>query len=296
MWPEPPLNSDSDDLDVPDQPPKDCTFAGCTGTMEYHPARSTAPAPHTLAWGWRATFVCDTDRREDTPFFDCAGIAHRSWVLSDVPTDPVTLQAEVASVLTQCGCGHARHLPAFIAEELTRLVMNARADRESRLKMLPTAAPFKWHEMCHTSPWIRHGVYSDDARSIEVDISYEALEPGRGRDGDNPQPVACLVSTTPAPGRKAQVALSLDGLCVDGVVRTLEAWGWARQSALAVGRAVAIQARTDWLALLGERRRVQESRPRLTREDIERVLEARQARAERLGLTRSKRPKRPDAT
>ena len=86
--------------------------------------------------------------REDTPFVeDYAGVAHCSWILSDVPTDFATLQAEVASVLTQCGCGRARHLSALIVEELTRLVTNACADRESRLSMLPTAAPFRWNEL-----------------------------------------------------------------------------------------------------------------------------------------------------
>ena len=170
--------------------------------------------------------------REDTPFVeDYAGVAHCSWILSDVPTDFATLQAEVASVLTQCGCGRARHLSALIAEELTRLVTNACADRESRLSMLPTAAPFRWNELPPTPPWIRHGVYSVDACATEVNISYEALEPGKGIDGGRNGPVAFLASTTPEPGRAAQLGVSLDGLCAVGVVQTLETWGWARQMA-----------------------------------------------------------------
>src|SRR5262245_48385283 len=38
-----------------------CSFAGCNGTMYIRDALETAPAPHTLEWPWRPTWVCAQD-------------------------------------------------------------------------------------------------------------------------------------------------------------------------------------------------------------------------------------------
>ena len=42
-------------------PTKPCTVFGCGGTMSFHPRQKEAPAPHTLEWEWRATWVCEKD-------------------------------------------------------------------------------------------------------------------------------------------------------------------------------------------------------------------------------------------
>ena len=44
-----------------DKPTKACTFAGCGGTMHFNAALDAVPAPHTLEWPWRATWVCGSD-------------------------------------------------------------------------------------------------------------------------------------------------------------------------------------------------------------------------------------------
>ena len=61
-------------------------------------------------------------------------------------------------------------------------------------------------------------------------------------------PHVVLESTKPERHRKTNFMVSLDGTCAEGVVQHLEMWGWPTETALSVGRAVAIQARADWLS------------------------------------------------
>ena len=183
---------------------------------------------------------------------------YRVWELADVSTDPLSLRAEIAAFLRQNGCAEAlsqRVLP-FILDELTRLVAQARVERDRRLGALPAAAPVEWDTLSPAprsggavvrGAWRyasanRHGIYTTDAGSIEVTINY--VTESYVENGAHLR----LVSTKSERCRETGFHVSMDGLCSEGVVQTLETWGWPSQTALGVGRAVALQARADWLS------------------------------------------------
>lgn len=77
---------------------------------------------------------------EDLP--DRERCASHCWELADVPTEPSSLQLEIAALLPQCECDDAltERVSPVIREELTRLVMNARSERDRRLSLLPNEA------------------------------------------------------------------------------------------------------------------------------------------------------------
>ena len=167
------------------------------------------------------------------------------WELADFPTTPSSLRAEIEPLCRQCGCDDAltQRVTPVIVDELTRQVTKARVERDRRLSSLPVATPLEWDEI---GPALRNrrGIYTTDLGSIEITIRY----PTEVRFGGSGVPVL-LVSTRSGRRRESEFRLSLDGICSEGVVQTLETWGCPTETALGVGRAVAIQARADWLAL-----------------------------------------------
>jgi len=165
------------------------------------------------------------------------------WELADVPTDPSSLRVKIETLVQQCGCDDAltQRVSPVIVEEMIYQVTKARAQRDRRLSALPGAAPLEWDK---SSPPFRHrrGIYTTDAGVIEVEITYEVERNG------GMGPWVLLESTKPERRRKDQFMVSLDGICSEGVVQHLETWGWPTETALSVGRAIAIQARADWLS------------------------------------------------
>ena len=92
----------------------------------------------------------------------------------------------------------------------------------------------------------KRGCYAVATGSIELELHYK-WEP---RYGSTASAHWHIVSTRKGSAfKKSGGREPLDGICCEQAVGDLEDWGWPREEALGVGRAIAEMALTDWIAL-----------------------------------------------
>jgi hypothetical protein len=141
----------------------------------------------------------------------------------------------------------AESLVAHILAEITRLMPLARAEREVRLRELPSPAPVAWGEFDESDRSIP-GTFHSQGNSIHVSLEIHLL---RGLEASL---TSARVTVTPAGVRHERVNRSwstcvpVDGIIADATIEFLEMWGWPKEIASAIGRAIAIKARAEWIA------------------------------------------------
>jgi hypothetical protein len=177
-----------------------------------------------------------------------------SWELVDVPTEAEALCRGITEVVRAGGCGEAEieRTVRMVNDEIVRLVRNARAEQDRRLSGLPPPADVRWGDIAIVDDGgsaERHGAYHDSSGTVDVRLSYAlAMRIGGYNAGYS------IVSARPGRARQPAAGLMpLDGICSEGVVQMLEIWGWPAGVALGVGRAAAVKARSDWIALQPQR-------------------------------------------
>lgn len=169
--------------------------------------------------------------------------------LADYPNDPTTLHEGVMHLLTDCGCDESsgQRIADLVFKELQRLVLTARVERDRRLRMLLPEVPLTWDELSPAPDggMNRRGVHHADADSIEFVLVYAGFL-GPGQASVLGEILSVRLGRVP---QSHSFAMPLDGICNEATVQFLETCGWPEAVARGVGRAVAVKARTDWIAL-----------------------------------------------
>ena len=171
------------------------------------------------------------------------------WDLSEALPAPARVHAGVVDLVSRVACEErmseslAESLTALTFAEITRLLPLARAERELRLCGLPPPAPVSWCKLDERD-CVRGTLHLEEG-SIHISLAIQRRLEARLK--------STRATVTDAGVRRERVNQSWstlvpgDGIMADLTVEFLEAWGWPQELARAIGRAIAIKARAEWI-------------------------------------------------